>query len=105
MATYLELYSLVENEDFNRRIAVGLWKTAGDVFDEATSVPNHDLRQNLAMKLVTGGMQTPKRIMAIAVLQVPTIFAAGASATDAQLQAAVDNLFTTLARMEARYGA
>lgn len=105
MATYLELYSLVENEDFNHRIAVGLWKAAGDVFQEADTVPNHDLRQNLATKLVTGGMQTPKRIVAIAVLQVPAIFAAGASATDAQLQTAVDNIFTILARMEARYGA
>lgn len=105
MATYLELHALVSNEDFNKRIAVALWKASADVMGEASSVADHSVRLVLAQKIITGGHQTPMRIIAIAVVQIPAVFAAGANATDAQIQTAVDNLFTTFARLEARYGA
>jgi hypothetical protein len=105
MATYLELHELVTNEDFGKRIQVGMWKASAGVFAEGTSVENHDIRRALARKVIMGGVQTPPRIIAVGIVQVPTIFAAGAAATDAQIQTAVDNLFTIFAQMEARYGA
>jgi hypothetical protein len=104
MATYVELFSLVDNATFQQRVRVAMWRAATDVLNEADSVDAHKTRMLLARKLMTDAVQTPPRLFVIVLLQNPTIFTGGAASSDNDLQFAVNTFFTAFARMEERYG-
>lgn len=105
MAAYADLFDLATDDTWEKRLMVALWKASADVMQEADTVAQHATRMALAKKILTGGRQMPFNVICIIVMQNAAIFTNGANSTDAQIQTAVDNFFTTIANVEVKYGA
>ena len=99
MATYSELFVLLDNSDLQDKTAVAVIIAAKSIGTEAEATPNHANRVLWAR----GAFENPR---AVAVVMLRAVLAAHAgltvaqitSATDAQLQTAVDAAVDTFAR-------
>lgn len=90
MATYVELWDLQNNETFQKRVRYALTKTASDIMGEA---PGGDAkRKEWAKKVFAGALTTPINLITLRVLGNAAIAAAGAAATDADIQFTVNQM-------------
>ena len=96
MATYLELYALAGNADFQTRLRYALLRAAYDISNEAIDTPNHIKRLAWARAELDGQSAVAIDRLAIGVLLNPSIAAAGAAATDSDIQFQVNSLVQNL---------
>lgn len=92
MATYLELYRLASDSDFQIRLRYALLRAAYDISNEPADVPNHNNRLAWAIAELDGRSSVPIDRLAVGALLNPSIAAAGAMATDADLQFQVNSM-------------
>lgn len=98
MATYLEVYNLIGNEDFTKRIKVALIHAAFGILGEPPGTPQHPRRAQWARLALQENLKIPMRIVVIQVVADPTVD--GAS-SDAVLQARIDSILNELIAQEA----
>lgn len=96
MATYLELYRLAGDSDFQTRLKYALLRTAYDISNESVDTPFHPKRLTWANARLSGENSLQIDRLAIGVLLNPAIAAAGASATDSDLQFQVNSIIAAL---------
>lgn len=96
MATYAELADLTGDAFFQKRIKFALLRAAYDVRNENTLTPNHLARDNWASRVLDGAQPIDLGRIAIGVVLNPSIGAAGASATDADIQFQVNSMVSDL---------
>ena len=96
MATYLELYRLASDSDFQIRLRYALLRAAYDISNEPVDVPNHNNRLVWATAELDGRSSVPIDRLAVGVLLNPSIAAAGSMATDADLQFQVNSMVSGL---------
>lgn len=92
MATYLELYRLASDGDFQIRLRYALLRAAYDISNEPVDVPDHQNRLIWAIAELDNRSSVPIDRLAVGVLLNPAIAAAGALATDADLQFQVNSM-------------
>ena len=92
MATYLELFQLASNSEFQIRLRYALLRAAYDISNEDPNTPDHDKRLAWANDELGGQSRVPIDRLAVGVLLNPAIAAAGALATDADLQFQVNSM-------------
>ena len=96
MATYLELYRLASDSDFQTRLKYALLRAAYDISNESADTPFHSKRMAWARARLSGENSLQIDRLAIGVLLNPTIAAAGALATDEDLQFQVNSIVSAL---------
>ena len=96
MATYLELYRLASDGDFQTRLRYALLRSAYDISNEPVDTPNHSQRLTWAHAELDGRSTVSIDRLAIGVLLNPAIAAAGALATDADIQFQVNTVVAGL---------
>ena len=92
MASYLELFQLASNSEFQIRLRYALLRAAYDISNEPVDVPNHNNRLAWAIAELDGRSSVPIDRLAVGVLLNPAIAAAGALATDADIQFQVNSM-------------
>jgi hypothetical protein len=95
VSSYLELFALATDSDFQKRIRFALWKAAFDIKNEADTVPDHTDRLRWAVA-VLNNEQIDLGHVAIGVLLNPSIGNAGAAAPDSDIQFVVNGLVPEL---------
>lgn len=92
MASYLELYRLASDSDFQIRLRYALLREAYDITNESVDTPNHAQRLIWARAELNGLSEVQINRLAIGVLLNPAIAASGSLATDAELQFQVNKM-------------
>lgn len=99
MATYNELYGLNSDSELRNRVTMACIVAAETVMAEEDTTPNHANRLVwAALVFASPAMEAKRMFMAVLAANKDADVAAIQSATDAQIQAAVDNhvdLFAT----------
>ena len=96
MATYAELSDLVTDATFQKRIRFALLKAAFDIINEDNAVPDHDERLAWARSVLDNKASIDLGHVALGAVLNPTIGAAGAGATDADIQFQVNSMIPQL---------
>ena len=96
MATYADLSDLVGDSIFQKRIRFAILRAAYDIRNEAPLTLNHIARFNWAFKVLEGTQPIDYGRVAIGVVLNPAIGAAGAAATDADIQFQVNSIVPDL---------
>lgn len=99
MATYLEIYDLLNNEEFGKRITVAMYRAATDLLATQNSTAKE---KEFAMRVLEDRLLSvkPRNVRLKVILDGP-VFGAGAGATDSQIQAAVGRALNEFIRQEA----
>jgi hypothetical protein len=83
VATYLELYDLMSNESFIKRVKFALYRYSGTLLNGTPTVP----QQTFARRMLTDSLQELKQPMImLRVCLAPTVIASGAAVTDTDLR-------------------
>lgn len=98
MATYLEVYNLLSNEDFIKRIKVALIHAAFDILSAPSPPPPPQRNLQWARAALQENLKISMRVVVIQVVADPTIDGA---ASDAALQARVNTILPELIAQEA----
>lgn len=96
MATYAELSDLTGDAVFQKRVRFAVLRAAYDVRNEDPATPDHDDRVNWAARVLDDSQQIDYGRVAIGVVLNPAIGAAGAAATDADIQFQVNSMVPEL---------
>jgi hypothetical protein len=97
MATvYENIYNLHANSNLRNRVTVAIAKASQDILAEAGTVPNHAERLTWAKTVMHDPADEATKMM-WGVLGNATIRAKGETATDAEVQAAVDAILNVFA--------
>ena len=95
MSSYIELFELATNAEFQKRIRFSLWKAAFDIKNEVETIPDHANRLRWA-KAILNNAQVDLGHVAIGVLLNQTVGNAGAAALDSDIQFVVNGLVPEL---------
>ncbi len=87
MATYAELYSLIDDAGFQQRVKFALYVQASGMQGQASSK-----NRNWASAVLKGQLRTDFRLIMVRVLSHPTGVLKGAAMTDSELQDLVAGL-------------
>jgi hypothetical protein len=96
MIPYDIAYALLDDVTMQKRVLYARLRTAAFMLIEDPATPNHAARIAWANKALNEGLQMTLRQLMLHVITDPNVSAAGAAATDAQLQGAVDALQATM---------
>lgn len=97
MATlYENVYNLHANSNLRNRVTVAIAKASQDILGEADTVPNHAARLAWAKTVMHDPAQEATKMM-WGVLGSATIRNKGETATDAEVQTAVDTILNVFA--------
>lgn len=92
MATYLELWNLQNDENFQKRVKFALLTAASNIMGEAEDGP----RKVWAKKVFSWSLQTSIQLITLRVLGNPSIALSGAAATDQDIQFTINQMASDL---------
>jgi hypothetical protein len=101
LANYSDIGIIAEQHDFKRRVAYALTVASVAAYNEAGTVPGHAARAAYATKVLNGDFSLDGAVLGV--LSNPTIAAEGQSAPagnsipDADIQFAINSIFSALA--------
>jgi len=91
MATYLELMTLRDDADIQKRVSVACYVAANAIRTESVSIPLHAERLVWAKRVFEGSVNVGLMIWVVLVNNAQYTTAQIQASTDAALQTAVDN--------------
>lgn len=93
---YTDIFDAANNQAFQGRCQVAMWKAAQDIAAEAVGTVNHPARMDWATRVLHDRANVTPRQLAMQVLRNATIAAAPLLATDDDIQFQVNSTVDSL---------